>query len=73
MASKPQPKPRLVAEKSQTTPPLAQLGGGRWRGGGMFCSPEDLPLKTVSCAYILIKSTLKITFFFLTPNTKKLG
>jgi hypothetical protein len=63
----------LWLKRATTTPPLAQHGGGRWRVGCMLCSPEDLPLKNVSCAYIIIKSTLKITFFFITPDTKKLG
>jgi hypothetical protein len=46
--------------------PLHSTVGWRGRGECFLCSPEDLLIKNVKFAYIIIKSTLKITFLLQT-------
>jgi hypothetical protein len=45
---------------------------GEGKGGCFICSPEDVLNKNVSCAYIIIKSTLKMAFLLQTPEIKSL-
>jgi hypothetical protein len=64
-------KPRLVAEKIQyyhTSRTTRCVEGER---GCFLCSPEDLPNRNASFAYIIIKSTLKIMFFVQATETNK--
>jgi hypothetical protein len=42
-------------------------------GEGGACSVALKICLLKNASYIIIKSTLKITFFFITPDTKKLG